>query len=108
MDKAYLKEYSKSDGIADLNLIKFRINSLLKNCQKRKVMDMETKQRIIEMCNLVQSTVSKEMTKELKKQKKEGKEFLSDKEIDKIVDDAIADNGRKTSGCLNISDNYVE
>jgi len=23
MDKAYLKEYSKSDGIADLNLIKF-------------------------------------------------------------------------------------
>lgn len=89
--KEYIKEYTKQNGIDDLERILSRVQCLLTICSNRSPMDEETKQHIIELYETSKLITDIETSKELKKQIAEGKEFLSHDEIDKIFDDAFND-----------------
>ncbi len=93
--KEYLKEYKKSNAIEDLNEIKIVADRLIRLFEKRKNMDNGSKQNIILIKETVSNIYSQELAKELTKQKKEGKQFLSDDDVDRIVDDILREEGLK-------------
>jgi len=85
----YLKEVKIHHILDHLDSINKRITSLKYIYSKRGKIDKETKQNIIDIYELTLDIFNIESDKELKQQKKEGKEFLSDNEIDKIINDEI-------------------
>lgn len=84
--KEYLKEVKKDNILDNLKSIKKRLKTLVKVYSKRKKMDNETKQNIIILHDISTEIFNTEMDKELKKQKKEGKEFLSDDDVDNLIE----------------------
>ena len=61
--------------------------------EKSQYLDDETKQNILGLRETSHQIYNQEMDKELKRQKKDGKEFLSDSDVDDLVDNIKHEDG---------------
>ena len=88
-DKEYLKEFSDHNAKKVLEDIASTANSMIKLIELGGKIGNPTKNKIIDSYDALMSASSREYTKLIRKQRKAGKEFLSDKEIDEIVDQVL-------------------
>jgi hypothetical protein len=84
----YLDEVNKKNILDDLDRVVKHASGLHKIINNSNHLDNETKQNILELLDLSKKVFNLEADKELKRQKESGKQFLSDNEIDDIVDKA--------------------
>lgn len=84
--KSYLDEVKKQNILDDLKIIEKYVFTLHNIIDKSQYLDDETKQNILELREISHHIYNQEMHKELKRQKDNGKKFLSDRDVDDIVD----------------------
>ena len=84
--KSYLDEVKKQNILDDLKRIENYVSTLHNMIDKSQYLDDETKQNILELKETSHQIYNQEMDKELKRQKKDGKEFLSDSDVDDLID----------------------
>ena len=84
--KSYLDEVKKQNILDDLKRIENYVSTLHNMIDKSRYLDDETKQNILELKETSHQIYNQEMDKELKRQKKDGKEFLSDSDVDDLID----------------------
>jgi DNA-binding FrmR family transcriptional regulator len=84
--KSYLDEVKKQNILDDLKRIEKYVSTLHNMIDKSQYLDDETKQNILELRETSHHIYNQEMDKELKRQKEDGKRFLSDSDVDDIVD----------------------
>lgn len=84
--KSYLNEVKKQNILDDLKRIENYVSILHNMIDKSQYLDDETKQNILELKETSHQIYNQEMDKELKRQKKDGKEFLSDSDVDDLID----------------------
>ena len=70
-----------------------RIDRLMTIVDKRENMSDETKTKIVDFHNMFVDFVNDLLDDELRQQKAEGKEFLSDQEIDDLIDKIYKEEG---------------
>jgi len=85
-DDDYLKEVSKRNIMNDLGRISKLIATLTRAFDKESELSNETKKKILILQDMISDVYDMEMKKIINKQKEEGKEFLSNKEIDNLID----------------------
>ena len=85
-NKEYLNELSKGDILDKLERSKLQINRLINVLDSLEHLDNQTKKNILLLSEKVTGISDLEMDKELKRQKESGKKFLSDEDIDNIID----------------------
>jgi len=84
--KSYLDEVKKQNILDDLKRIENYVSILHNMIEKSQYLDDETKQNILGLRETSHQIYNQEMDKELKRQKKDGKEFLSDSDVDDLID----------------------
>ena len=84
--KSYLDEIKKQNILDDLKRIENHVSTLHNMIEKSQYLDDETKQNILELKETSHQIYNQEMDKELERQKKDGKEFLSDNDVDDLID----------------------
>lgn len=84
--KSYLDEVKKQNILDDLKRIEKYVSTLHHMIDKSQYLDDETKQNVLELRETSHHIYNQEMDKEVKRQKEDGKEFLSDSDVDDIVD----------------------
>ena len=85
-DKSYLDEVTKTNILSDLENISKLIITLTRTFSKEESLDNETKKNILILQDMVKDIYETEMGRAITKQKENGKEFLSNKEIDDLID----------------------
>ena len=85
-DKDYLDEVTKRNILSDLENISKLISTLTRVFSEEETLDNDSKKKILILKDMVSDIYSTEMDKTIAKQKKNGKEFLSNKEIDDLID----------------------
>lgn len=83
---SYLDEVKKQNILDDLKRIESYVSKLHNMIDKSQYLDDETKQNILELKETSHQIYNQEMDKELERQKKDGKEFLSDSDVDDLID----------------------
>ena len=81
-----MTDYKKIHALEDLDRISKMISTLADVYTSRKNMDNKSLKIVNGLYNTIQDIYTQEMKNELTKQKKEGKQFLTDKEIDDLVE----------------------
>jgi hypothetical protein len=84
-----LSEVKKHNLLSDLEIIEKRTKQLYRLVSDLNEIDNDTKKNIRNLYDLINSVHDEEFSKELKKQKANGKEFLSDSEIDDLVNKIV-------------------
>jgi len=90
-DDQYLGEVKKSQIVSHLESIKRRCDYLLRIIDDMGDVPKEVKVDVLEMKDFSKSALDFLLGQELMRQKEMGKEFLSDEEIDKIVNNIKKD-----------------
>ena len=85
----YLNEVKKQNILDSLKSVEKYVSSLRKTISNSKYLDDDTKENILSLQETIKEIYNSEMNKELKRQKENGKEFLTDDEIDELVDKII-------------------
>jgi hypothetical protein len=86
-DKAYLDEVTKRNILTDMENISKLVGTLTRAFSNEKGnLDNETKKKILILQDMVSDIYDTEMNKMIIKQKKNGKEFITNKEIDDLID----------------------
>lgn len=86
ISKSYLDEVKKKDILDDLKRVENYASKLHNVIDKSKYLDDETKQNILKLRKKLSQIYNEEIDKEIKRQKEDGKEFLSDSDVDDLVD----------------------